>query len=152
MRDIVPLPPEELFDGDVIGLPITIGFVLRCVWNSAKPDTFPTTFELDIGDDPWFKWARESKANYTELWNMGMDILDEHTHRFGSRHAQPYKHGMTDTFERVSGVPDLPDGEQSPFPVSIEQAREAYCSESKVKMSAQSWATYTHRNQPEWLK
>lgn len=146
MRRIVYTNPDgavsalELYDNDVIGLPITITVYLQAVWHRVKPGTFQPISGLDA--DPWFVWLLESKENYQELWNYAMDIIDEHEHRFGSQATHPYRHGSTSMIERLGYIPELPEVPQTPRPST---PLEGY------KTLTGYWATYTNREKPTWL-
>lgn len=136
---------EELFDADVIGLPITISFLLKEVWNHLRPSTFPSPFKIPMTGDPWFEWVLQSQKNYEEMWNYGMDILDEYSYRFGSRAMVPYKHGSTRLMESLQDLPNLPAGDVSEMPFTVEQMRDQY------RQSREHWDTFTRREKPEWL-
>ena len=133
--------PDEavqwLMDVDIIRMPIEIAQVLSTV-TKAK-----TTIAFAEGD-VWSEWAVGNKSNYEELWNYGMDLLDEHYHRFGSRSVNKYKHGIAGLLERLSTIPShIPDGEMSDKPWTVEQSRLMYTQRG-------SFSTYTHRTVPQW--
>jgi len=134
---------EALYDIDVIGFPIAISQTLLSAWHRIKPGTFSKMLNLIDGDDIWLDWVLASKGNYEDLWNYGMDIMDEHTHRFGSRATVPYRHGSFATMTRLQSVPDLPQlGLMSPYPG---KGREGYKSKG-------NFFKHTYREVPEWLK
>ena len=142
--------PDEavhwLNDGDVIRMPIEIAQVLLTVW-SKFPETMRKGITQSLVNYPehlWVPWAEESEANYVFLWNYGMDIIDEHEHRFGRHAVQPYRHGIARCMERLQAVPPLPQGELAPFPLSIEQAVLTQVDLDKVH--------YSHREKPTWKK
>lgn len=99
---------QEYRDDDVIGSPIDIGQILAAIWqrHSKKAQPMPIA---GLDGDYWLAWAEKSKENYTALWNLGMDLLDEHFHRFGSRISPNYKHGMWRIINEMAAVPPLPD-------------------------------------------
>lgn len=151
MRNIVYLDPDaaesvlQLYDQDIIGMPISIGQCLMHVWNTFTPGRFRTG-DAVMADPIWYPWAMASKNNYTELWNYGMDIMDEHWHRFGSRNAHPYRHGYSKLFDQLQYVPKLPDVEMTPLPRTVEDMRAGY-----PEMTG-FWVQFTHRPTPDWLK
>lgn len=151
MRTINPLPVDQMTDADVIGLPITIEFTLRSVWNRRVPNTFPHITGNSLLNDPWFKWASENKSNYEELWNRGMDILEEHDLRFGSRAKPPYKHGSTAQMDRVGAIPPLPEGGLTRLPMSVDEAKLATMSEVQLTRPGLFVGTYTVRPKPDWM-
>lgn len=134
---------KMLRDLDVIRMPIYIQQVLETVWGDICKDHGTRM----IARDPsckWLKWVKESRENYKELWNYGMDIIDEHFFRFGSRNLHPYKHGSFIGFERLGKVPKaIPDVPMTPLPTSIEEARVIY---KKIE------GLHTNRGSPEWLR
>lgn len=143
---------EQLFDADVIALPIAVHHTLISVWNHLKPGTFEYTQFLLTDRDPWFRWASESAANYEELWNYGCDIADEHWHRFGSRQRPPYKHSSTGLLERLGVVPPmLPKLELSRRPITVDEARHGYRVEIKSPYADAMNIKFTHREKPSWL-
>ena len=139
--------PEEavqsLSDKDVIRIPIEIAQVLICVWNDIKPGAFTHMIERSH-DVPWINWVKESQDNYNELWGYGMDIVDEHYHRFGSRVNFPYKHSMSKLLDKLGVLPPLPGIGLTPMPVSIDGCREGY-------LGKDPFDTYTHRDKPTWM-
>jgi hypothetical protein len=142
---------EQLYDDDVIGLPITISYTLMNVWRHVSPGSFQIQFNFSpYSDDKWFHWAMESQANYEELWNYGMDILEEYDHRFGSRVQHPYKHGSTPAMNKLGAVPPLPDLPRSPFPVSVEEARSLYSEWFHKPIVFKP--EFSFRERPAWLK
>ena len=128
---------QWLMDVDVIRMPIEITQVLSNVSN--------TKINLEnIPKEIWTDWARQNKANYEELWNYGMDILDEHFHRFGSRNHHQYRHGISRILDKLGAIPNhLPEGELTEKPLTPEQARLIYNEPG-------SFSTYTHREAPPW--
>ena len=143
---------KQLFDADIIGMPITVEYTLRCAWNTIKPGTFPDTYQLSMTDDPWLKWVLESQENYNELWNYGMDLLDEHMHRFGSRVTSPYHHGSKRQLDRLGALPDMTETKLTPMPIQVPEARELMREELKTVRPGFNWAQFSHRETPEWLK
>jgi len=129
---------EWLMDVDVIRMPIEIAQVLSTV----------SKRHLSVehcSPEVWTDWVATNKANYEELWNYAMDILDEHFYRFGSRNNQQYRHGISGLIDKLAAVPShLPEGDITERPLSTEQARLAYTA------TKASFTTYTHRSKPEW--
>jgi hypothetical protein len=140
--------PDEavqwLSDADVIRMPIEITQVLLTIWHKVKPGTFNKMIEYLEGD-PWLEWAIRSSDNYTFLWNLGMDLIDEHAFRFGDRAPVPYKHGSFRTMERLGAIPPIPEQGADPLPIQPDQARLGYHPQGFFK-------TYTHRDPPPWLE
>lgn len=133
-----------LGDMEVIRMPIMIQQVLETVWGEIMKDMGSRMFPRNP-NCRWLKWVKESQANYGELWNYGMDIIDEHFFRFGARNLHPYKHGSALGFERLQTIPSkLPDVPMTPMPLSVQEARELY------KMTFEG--DYSNRGRPEWLK
>lgn len=143
---------QQLYDADVIGLPITIEYTLRSVWNKLKPELFDGTAHFIMADDPWFNWVLESKGNYAELWNYAMDIVDEYDHRFGSRTEFKYRHGSLGMLNNLAVAPPIEAEAETPKPVSIEEARQLYLEERKVHRAEFMNITFSHREPPEWLR
>jgi len=139
---------KQLYDCDVIGLPITIAYTLQAVWHQVKPGTFDVPYQaIPIKDDPWFKWVLESQNNYIELWNYGMDLIEEHYHRFGSKAVVVYRHGSHRSVERMQYVPPLPEGSITSMPQpELDEVIKQYRSRTGF------WVSYTNRERPEWLK
>ena len=79
--------------------------------------------------------------NYEDLWNYGMDLLDEHYHRFGSRNTHTYRHGSEAAMERLQNLPPIAPTEKHPCPLL---GYEGY-KESGPFMA------HSHREIPEWL-
>jgi hypothetical protein len=138
--------PEQavhwLVDADVIRMPIEISQVLLTAWNRIKPGKFSKVIEY-LNTDPWLEWVMQSQENYEELWNYATDIIEEHYHRFGSRHNPQHKHGVHGLVEKLGELPPLPEVPRTEFPLSPELARLAYNAEGIFN-------GYTHRNVPEW--
>ena len=133
---------QWLTDADMIRMPIEIGQILLTVWHRAKPGTFSKVIEYP-DSDPWLEFASASTDNYVELWNLGMDAMDEHDYRFGSRNINKYRHGMTALLNRLQSVPPLPEIGLTEFPLTPEQTQLAYNTEGIFN-------SYTHREVPEW--
>lgn len=108
---------EQLTDGEVISGPIHVMSTLSSVHNIRRgSQAHAPMIVLRPGDDPWVDWANQNEANYVELWNYGMDLVDEHYKRFGSKQPYPYKHGCALPLDRLGDVPPLPEGELTPRP------------------------------------
>lgn len=133
---------EMMYDVDVIGLPITIGQILLTAWYKVKPGTFADFLKLKAGEDVWLDWVMESQANYVDLWNYAMDIVDEHFHRFGSHAAKPYRHGMKGLLDRLQSVPPLPDVPLTPYPPTNKAAYR----------QIGAFFEHTRREVPAWLR
>jgi hypothetical protein len=99
---------KEYRDDDVICSPIDVGVVLMSVWERQKPGSQKVVIK-PTDSDYWLAFAEAGKENYIFLWNLGMDLIDEHYHRFGKRIHHSYKHGMWRLMERMESVPPLPD-------------------------------------------
>jgi hypothetical protein len=141
--------PDEavqwLMDGDVIRMPILITQVLGTATNRFKTTPQKITIEYMKGD-PWLEWVLSSEDNYEALWNYGMDLIDEHYHRFGSRGVVKYKHGIAALLNKLGTIPPIPPSETPyPMPLTPEQARAAYHYPG-------TFSTYTHREEPDWRK
>lgn len=135
---------KQLADIDAIRMPIMIQQILETVWGELLKDQHERMAPRSP-ICPWLLWVKESQANYAELWNYGMDIIEEHFHRFGSRNMHPYRHGSAAGFERLGAVPTaLPDKDKTSMPLSVEQARERYAERDDL--------VWTNRERPEWLK
>jgi len=139
--------PDEavqwLIDEDIIRMPIQVGQVLLTVWNRVEPGRFSKTINY-LDGDPWLEWTFASSHNYETMWNFGMDLVDEHYHRFGSRQHPPYKHGMWRIFERLQAIPFLSLDTPTPMPITPEESRLAYHPQGIFSL-------YTYREKPEWL-
>lgn len=138
---------KSLYDADVIGLPITIHVLLVTVWNNVRPGAFKLPWNIPMEGDPWYDWVMKSSANYEDLWNYAMDIVDEHSFRFGSRFNPPYKHGSSRMLDTLAAVPPLPAVGQTPYPFTFAEMREKYARQIKGHL-----LTFTNRETPEWLK
>ena len=141
--------PDEavqwLSDADVIRMPIEITQVLMEVWQEIKPGKF-TKVLADLHSPAWVSWIKESQANYVELWNYGLDLTDEHFHRFGSRiKAHPYRHSMTSLLNRLETLPPLPQIGLTDMPTSSPEATRLNYRPSG------SFGTYTNRDTPPWM-
>jgi hypothetical protein len=124
-------------------MPIFIQQVLETVWGDILKDYGGRMLARDP-KCPWLKWTKESQENYQELWNYGMDIIDEHFFRFGARNFHPYRHGSASGFERLGNIPKrLPSVPMTPMPITPEEARAIY---KKIE------GEYTNRRAPEWLR
>lgn len=148
LRDILYLDADVeegvkmLYDIDVIRMPINIQQVLETVWGTILKDQSGRMSPRNP-ECPWLQWVRQSQENYQELWNYGMDIMEEHFFRFGSRNMHPYRHGSNLGFQRLGNIPkSLPEIEQTPMPLLFEDARELYKTEE---------GEYTNRSRPSWL-
>lgn len=134
---------KMLADLDVIRMPIYIQQVLETVWGHVLND-WDQRMTPCAEFSPWLVWVREAQPNYEELWNYGMDIIDEHFHRFGSRNMHPYRHGSVEGFNRLGNVPNLIKGVVSTQqPISVDDARTYYHERDGL--------AWTNREKPEWL-
>lgn len=132
----------KLADYEIIRVPIYIQQILETVWGAILKDQASRMFER-APTCPWLQWVRESQSNYQELWSYGMDIMDEHFHRFGSRNMHPYRHGSAIGFERLGVIPTaLPDVPGTIKPISIDDARAYYIERNDL--------TYTNRETVVW--
>ncbi len=140
-----PASAQMLIDIHVIRVPIQIQQVLETAWYMLDKKTAHLGMSPRPDSCEWLRWALLNRANYEELWNYGNDVVDEHYFRFGSRNMHPYKHGSGNGITRLGVVPSkLPEGELTPFPISVEDAIQSYL-DSKQEIK------YTNRSKPTWL-
>lgn len=97
-------------------------------------------------------WARANSANYTWLYELGMELCKEYTHRYGRIHATQV------VMERLATMPHrMVFGSLSPFTQAMPdeyrivgnpvEAYRQYYKHEKISMLA-----YTRRAIPLWLQ
>lgn len=99
---------------------------------------------------PCTVWARQSKANYHWLVELGFALCKEYSLRYSKRHK------CKDIIEQLKHAPDfIPDGERTPFA----QAMPDECKNEDAVLAYRKYyrehkkhiASWKNRDVPEWM-
>ena len=108
-------------------------------------------YRLSHKNHPCAIWARESLSNYLYLCELGLELCNEYTYRYGKRHKS-----LEVIMWCISNRPNIPD-------IGFTEPARAMPDEYKVKSVVQSYRNYyigeksgfanwKNRDIPEWFK
>lgn len=108
-------------------------------------------YRLSHKNHPCAIWARESLSNYLYLCELGLELCNEYTYRYGKRHKS-----LEVIMWCISNKPNIPD-------IGFTEPARAMPDEYKVKSVVQSYRNYyigaksgfanwKNRDIPEWFK
>ena len=112
-------------------------------------DTAHVPYKLSHKNHPCAIWARESFSNYVYLCELGLELCNEYTHRYGKRHKS-----LDVILWCIVNRPNIPDK-------GLTEAAKAMPEEYKVKSVVESYRNYYRgaksgfaswkmRETPEW--
>lgn len=107
-------------------------------------------YRLSHKNHPCAIWARESLSNYLYLCELGLELCNEYTYRYGKRHKS-----LEVIMWCISNRPNIPD-------IGFTEPARAMPDEYKVKSVVQSYRNYyigaksgfanwKNREVPEWF-
>ncbi len=98
---------------------------------------------------PCTVWARESKANYQWLYDLGVALGKEYTHRYRRKHKSSF------VIAEQWPCEDLPSGELTPFALAMPDEYKVDCPVESYRAyyrgEKAAMLTYKHREVPSWL-
>ena len=93
-------------------------------------DTAHVPYKLSHKNHPCAIWARESFSNYVYLCELGLELCNEYTHRYGKRHKS-----LDVILWCIVNRPNIPDK-------GLTEAAKAMPEEYKVKSVVDSYRNY----------
>lgn len=130
-------------DKHVVKMPLETAQMLSTV-NGGYP------YKATHKNHPCTIWARQSKANYMWLVNLGVELCKEYTHRYGKVHK------CQAVIEQLQSPPEsVPDGDMTAFAQAMpdeckrEDAIEAY--REYYRQRKAGFATWKNRDVPRWM-
>ena len=108
-------------------------------------------YKITHKNHPCTVWARQSKANYNWLVQLGFALCNEYSFRYSKRHK------CRDIIEQLKHAPKcVPDGDRTPFAQAMpddckrDNAVEAY--KEYYRKHKKHIATWKNRDVPEWMQ
>lgn len=99
---------------------------------------------------PCTVWARQTTGNFQWLYDLGMALGKEYTHRYGKRHKSSYV-----IAEQWPPPKSVPKGFRTPFALAMPDEYREECPVQSYRnyyMGAKAdILQYSRRPQPEWL-
>jgi len=108
-------------------------------------------YKITHKNHPCTVWARQSKANYNWLVQLGFALCNEYSFRYSKRHK------CRDVIEKLKHAPEcVPDGDRTPFAQAMpdeckrDNAVEAY--KEYYRKHKKHIASWKNRDVPEWMQ
>jgi hypothetical protein len=136
-------------DKHVVKMILETAQLLCGVHHVTAHDTAHVPYKLSHKNHPCAIWARESFSNYVYLCELGLELCNEYTHRYGKRHKS-----LDVILWCIVNRPNIPDK-------GLTDAAKAMPEEYKVKSVVDSYRNYYRgeksgfaswkmRETPEW--
>ena len=131
-------------DKHIVKMPLETAQMLSTV-NGGYP------YKATHKNHPCTIWARQNKANYKWLVNLGLELCKEYTYRYGKVHK------CQAVIEQLQSPPDsVPDGDMTAFA----QAMPDECKNEDAVLAYREYyrkhkkhiASWKNRDVPEWMQ
>jgi hypothetical protein len=117
-------------DKHVVKMILETAQLLCGVHHVTAHDTAHVPYKLSHKNHPCAIWARESFSNYVYLCELGLELCNEYTHRYGKRHKS-----LDVILWCIVNRPNIPDK-------GLTEAAKAMPEEYKVKSVVESYRNY----------
>lgn len=130
-------------DKHIVKMPLETAQMLSTV-NGGYP------YKATHKNHPCTIWARQNKANYKWLVNLGLELCKEYTYRYGKVHK------CQAVIEQLQSPPDsVPDGDMTAFaqamPDECKTSDAVTAYRNYYRMHKANIAAWSKRNKPEWM-
>jgi hypothetical protein len=144
-------------DKHVVKLILETCQMLCAVWHVTDPaqEFHEPPYKLTHKNHPCTVWARTSVGNYDWLCQLGLELCNEYTYRYGKQHAsQPYIKDMSEMIPPIHDIgfttpaQAMPDTYKNRDPIVA--YREYYIND---KSKLHSWkGKIAGRDPPDWIQ
>ena len=113
-------------------------------------DTAQVPYKLSHKNHPCAIWARESFSNYVYLCELGLELCNEYTHRYGKRHKS-----LDVILWCIVNRPNIPDkgftepAKAMPDEYKVKSVVESY--RNYYRGAKSGFASWKMRETPEWF-
>ena len=113
-------------------------------------NTYTPPYKLTHKNHPCAIWARESFSNYVYLCELGLELCNEYTHRYGKRHKS-----LDVILWCIVNRPNIPDkgftepAKAMPDEYKVKSVVESY--RNYYRGAKSGFASWKMRETPEWF-
>ena len=137
-------------DKHVVKMILETAQLLCGVHHMTDQATDQVPYKLSHKNHPCAIWARESFSNYVYLCELGLELCNEYTHRYGKRHKS-----LDVILWCIVNRPNIPDkgftkfAKAMPEEYKVESAVESY--RNYYRGDKSGFATWKNRDVPMWF-